>query len=147
MGCIKSRGDTRAHLRKQIRRNKNFVRIFVSSTFRDFHNERDYLFQRVFPRLESACAERGILFIPVDLRWGVTEKEALDGEVIKLCLQEVDTCRPFFVAMLGERYGWHIPPESENGGSQSSDDLLRKTFDVAGMTFPWVNKWRDRFCD
>ena len=96
---------TRAHLRKQIRRNKNFVRIFVSSTFRDFHNERDYLFQRVFPRLESACAERGILFIPVDLRWGVTEKEALDGEVIKLCLQEVDTCRPFFVAMLGERYG------------------------------------------
>ena len=31
-----------------------------------------------------------------------------------------------------------------NGGSQSSDDLLRKTFDVAGMTFPWVNKWRDR---
>lgn len=134
--------STRAHLRKQIRKNKHFVRVFVSSTFRDFHAERDYLFQRVFPRLESACAERGILFIPVDLRWGVTTQEALDGEVIKLCLQEVDTCRPFFVAMLGERYGWHVDPSSNQ--QSSGDTLLKETFEVASITFPWVKKWRDR---
>jgi tetratricopeptide (TPR) repeat protein len=132
--------STRAHLRKQIRKNKHFVRVFVSSTFRDFHAERDYLFQRVFPRLESACAEVGILFIPVDLRWGVTTKEALDGQVIKLCLQEVDTCRPFFVAMLGERYGWHVDASLP----QSGDKLLKKTFDEASITFPFVKKWRDR---
>jgi len=134
--------STRAHLRKQIRKNKYFVRVFVSSTFRDFHAERDYLFQRVFPRLENACAELGILFIPVDLRWGVTTQEALDGEVIKLCLQEVDTCRPFFVAMLGERYGWHVDPFLDK--QSSGDTLLKETFDVASMTFPWVKKWRDR---
>ena len=134
--------STRAHLRKQIRKNKNFVRVFVSSTFRDFHAERDYLFQRVFPRLENACAERGILFIPVDLRWGVTTQEALDGEVIKLCLQEVDTCRPFFVAMLGERYGWHVDPSASD--NDAGGTLLKESFNVASVTFPWVKKWRDR---
>jgi hypothetical protein len=134
--------STRAHLRKQIRKNKHFVRVFVSSTFRDFHAERDYLFQRIFPRLESACAEVGILFIPVDLRWGVTTQEALDGQVIKLCLQEVDTCRPFFVAMLGERYGWHVDPSAST--LSDGDQLLKKTFDVASVTFPFVKKWRDR---
>lgn len=37
------------------------VRVFLSSTFRDFARERDHLFKNVFPRMEQECAGRGSL--------------------------------------------------------------------------------------
>ncbi|MEO0101292.1 MAG: tetratricopeptide repeat protein [candidate division WOR-3 bacterium] len=81
------------------------VRIFISSTFRDMHAERDYLVRVVFPELRERCAKRHLHLIDVDLRWGVTEKEVEQGKVLEIILDEIDRSRPFFVAMLGERYG------------------------------------------
>ncbi|HYI11052.1 MAG TPA: DUF4062 domain-containing protein [Thermoanaerobaculia bacterium] len=82
------------------------VRFFVSSTFRDLYAEREELVQRVFPRLRKLCAERGVTWSEVDLRWGITEEQSERGEVLPICLAEIDRCRPFFLCMLGERYGW-----------------------------------------
>ncbi len=48
----------------------------------------------------------------IDLRWGVTEEQAKSGKVIDICLQEVDGSRPFFICMLGNRYGW-IPDKKD----------------------------------
>ena len=45
------------------------VRIFVSSTFRDMHAERDYLGKAVFPELRERCAKRRLHLVDVDLRW------------------------------------------------------------------------------
>ncbi len=119
----------------QSRRTGNSIRVFMSSTFRDFAQERDFLFRHTFPQLENRCNDRGLFFVPVDLRWGVTAEECMHGDVIKLCLQEIDESYPFFLCMLGERYGWH----QENAGD---DKLLNKTFDEAQKYFPWVDKWR-----
>src|SRR5262249_3827268 len=52
----------------------------------------------------------------IDLRWGITEDEAANERVIDLCLEQVDACRPFFLAFLGHRYGWvpaKIPQETQ----------------------------------
>ena len=46
----------------------------------------------------------------IDLRWGVTEEQAKRGEVLPVCLAEIENCRPYFIGLLGERYGW--VPES-----------------------------------
>lgn len=85
------------------------VRVFISSTFRDMHAERDYLVRFVFPELRERCAKRRLHLVDVDLRWGVTEQEAERGKVLELCLDEIERCRPFFIGLLGERYGW-VPP-------------------------------------
>lgn len=82
------------------------VRVFISSTFRDMHSERDHLVRFVFPELRERCAKRRLQLIDVDLRWGVTEEEAEQGKVLELCLDEIERCRPFFIGLLGERYGW-----------------------------------------
>ena len=34
------------------------VRVFISSTFRNMHAERDHLVKVVFPKLRQWCAER-----------------------------------------------------------------------------------------
>jgi tetratricopeptide (TPR) repeat protein len=90
------------------------LRIFISSTFRDMQAERELLIKRVFPELRRLCAERFVTFTEVDLRWGITEEQAAEGQVLPICLDEIERSRPFFVGILGERYGWisrEIPKE------------------------------------
>ena len=47
----------------------------------------------------------------MDLRWGVPAKDAI-GETAnswEYCRQWIDRVEPFFVCILGQRYGW-VPP-------------------------------------
>ena len=87
------------------------VRVFLSSTFRDFAEERDLLVRKVFPELRRKCRERQVELVDVDLRWGIAEEEAQQGKVLPICLAEIDRSRPFFMGFIGERYGWI--PEAE----------------------------------
>ena len=82
------------------------VRVFISSTFRDFGAERDLLMKRVFPELRRRARARFVEVIGVDLRWGITEEESERGETLPICLREIERSRPYFVCLLGERYGW-----------------------------------------
>lgn len=82
------------------------LRVFISSTFRDLQEEREHLIKKIFPEIRSLCRERGITFTEVDLRWGITDEEQRDGRVIGTCLDEVARCRPYFIGILGTRYGW-----------------------------------------
>lgn len=85
------------------------IRVFLSSTFRDMAVERNHLIQTVFPRLKRLALAHGITVQEIDLRWGVTEEQVHRGETVAICLDEIDRCRgypPFFIGMLGERYGW-----------------------------------------
>jgi WD40 repeat protein len=93
------------------------VRVFLSSTFRDMHAERDHLVKVTFPHLRRWCAGHGLHLVDIDLRWGVPREEADDGRALAVCLEEIDACRPFFLCLLGERYGWvpgptRIPAEA-----------------------------------
>src|ERR1035441_3654451 len=82
------------------------IRIFVSSTFRDMMGERDELMTHAWPELRRFCRERQVELVEVDLRWGIAEEQSMRKETLKLCLDEIRACRPFFIGLLGERYGW-----------------------------------------
>lgn len=88
---------------------RRLVRVFLSSTFRDMHADREELVKRVFPHLRKLCESRGVAWAEVDLRWGVTDEAKAEGKVLPTCLAEIDNCRPYFIGLLGERYGW-VPP-------------------------------------
>ena len=82
------------------------IRVFVSFTFRDMQKERELLVKQVFPELRRMCAERFVTFTEVDLRWGITEEQAAEGKALPICLEEIHRSRPYFIGLLGERYGW-----------------------------------------
>ena len=93
---------------------QRLIRVFISSTFRDMHAERDELVKFIFPELRKKCRERYVEFVEVDLRWGITEEESKRGQVLPICLDEIKRCKPYFIGLLGERYGWvpeNIPQE------------------------------------
>ncbi|WP_321508189.1 DUF4062 domain-containing protein [uncultured Methanoregula sp.] len=89
------------------------VSVFISSTFNDMHAERDYLVKRVFPELREWCGKRKLRLVDIDLRWGVTEEDATRHKnVVKVCLDRIDACRPFFLCFLGQRRGW-VPDKGD----------------------------------
>lgn len=104
------------------------IRIFISSTFRDMQPERDYLIGKVFPKLKHYCQERDVTLIELDLRWGISEEESKQGKVAEICLREIENTHPFFIGLLGERYGW-IPTEEDVATNATIFD-----------SYPWIKK-------
>ena len=90
------------------------VRVFISSTFRDMHAERDHLIKVAFPTLREQLEKHRVHLIDIDLRWGVTKEQEENDQVLGLCLQLLDECRLFYVGILGERYGW-VPTARQLG--------------------------------
>ena len=81
------------------------VRTFISSTFKDMNKERDHLVRFVFPELREKCRRQRVHRTDVGLRWGVTEADPQDSKALDICLDEIDSCRPFILGLLGNRYG------------------------------------------
>ncbi|MDQ6829807.1 MAG: DUF4062 domain-containing protein [Gemmatimonadota bacterium] len=82
------------------------MRVFISSTFRDMQADRDELVKHVFPGLRALCESRHVAWSEVDLRWGISSEQHAEGKVLPICLAEIEQCRPYFIGLLGERYGW-----------------------------------------
>ena len=92
------------------------IRVFISSTFRDMQDERDELMKKTFPMLRRKAEERDVTLTELDLRWGITPEESESGKVIEICLREVENSVPFFIGIIGNRYGW-IPSAGDIGKS------------------------------
>jgi WD40 repeat protein len=109
---------------------EQIVRVFISSTFRDMHAERDHLVTVVFPEFRDRLSRLGLEFYDVDLRWGVPETD-VDGERSNswvYCKKWIERTEPFFIGILGQRYGW-IPI-----GEEIKDENDRKAYDGLSIT-------------
>lgn len=104
------------------------IRVFISSTFEDMKPERDHLMKKVFPRLRKQAAERDVSLVEIDLRWGITQKQAERGEVLQICLNEIDNSHPFFIGLLGNRYGSSPKPQ------------VLKQHPILKERYPWISE-------
>lgn len=84
--------------------------VFISSTFKDMQAERDYLHERLFPKLRKLVGQYGEDIQELDLRWGVDTYKMSEAEsgyqVLRVCIDAIDRCKPYIIVLLGERYGW-----------------------------------------
>ena len=58
----------------------------------------------------------------------MTEEDVALGQVIRTCLEEIDKCRPYFIGIAGERYGY-VPELHEY---YKDPELLEK--------WPWIEE-------
>ncbi|XP_067680121.1 TPR repeat-containing protein DDB_G0287407-like [Haliotis asinina] len=108
-------------------------RIFFSSPFGGMEEEREELTRKYFPQIHHLCNSRGIQFVAVDMRWGITSEAAEDAQTVSICLRELDRC-DLFVGFYGQRYGWH----------GADNDNIQRNIDNAVGRYPWLNNFRDR---
>ena len=87
--------------------------IFISSTFKDMDFERDVIKFKVIPALNRRFRDRRVELQAIDLRLGVNtsnmSEEESERKVLSVCTNCIDSARPFFIGLIGRRYGW-IPP-------------------------------------
>lgn len=86
-------------------KKNRIVRIFISSTFREMISERDEIQQIVFTKIRFWARKLGVSVLPIDLRWGITEKDILEGKLAEQCEEAIRFCEPYFIALLGNTYG------------------------------------------
>ena len=90
--------------------------IFVSSTFRDMHYERDVLNRRIAAKINRQLTQYNQSVRILDLRWGVDTSDLSEEEaskrVLSVCMSAIDNCKPYIIVLLGDRYGY-IPDGSD----------------------------------
>ena len=78
------------------------MKIFVSSTFKDMHAERDMLNFDVFPEIAEFIRDYGEEFTFIDLRWGINtqtlENDESARKILSVCLDEIDYSKPYLIA-------------------------------------------------
>lgn len=90
--------------------------------------EREQLMSHTWPTLRQFCRERQVEFVEVGLCWGIPEAQSMRHETLTLCLNEIYACRPYFIGLVGERYGWVPGPEAITA------DLREEQPWLAGLT-------------
>src|ERR1022692_3223877 len=81
------------------------VNVFLCANQRDMQAEREYLHLRLFPQLVQWFANEGIAFEVFDMGWRTDEAGAEGFEKLKVALDLVERCRPYFICLMGQRYG------------------------------------------
>ncbi|HEV3145142.1 MAG TPA: DUF4062 domain-containing protein, partial [Gemmataceae bacterium] len=81
------------------------IRVFLSANIPDMRAEREYLHKRLFPRIVAWYEKRGIGVELIDPARTRTEREAEDPAALKMGFAAVRECKPFFVGLIGQRYG------------------------------------------
>jgi tetratricopeptide (TPR) repeat protein len=76
------------------------------------------------------CEERNVSWSEVDLRWGITADKINEGKLIPIIIEEIKRCKPYFIGILGQRYGY-IPPDDE-----FRRDIIR--------AYPWLSEYPGR---
>ena len=131
------------------------IQPYICSTLGDFEEERDFLASYIFPQLNELCNSRGTYFKAVDLRWSGLEAQVpslsnlfrqhfcLQSQHLKLCLDYVNSCFPFFICLLGQTYGDFLHSYSPVMFSKATDlsslsRVEQNLYVAAKNGYPWV---------
>ena len=82
-------------------RDPRLVKIFFSSPFGGMEEEREELTRRYVPQIHHLCNSKGLQFIAVDMRWGITSESSENAQVINICLREIDRS-DMFIGFFGQ---------------------------------------------
>lgn len=82
-------------------RDPRVVKIFFSSPFGGMEEEREEMTRRYFPQIHHACNSKGLQFVAVDMRWGITAESSENAQVINICLREIDRS-DMFIGFFGQ---------------------------------------------
>lgn len=82
------------------------VFVYLATDHEDMKAERLAAHSITFPLLNIMLQKFRMCVIPVDLRSGVTRPQTYMKDCLKIALDEIDRCRPFFLCFLGMRYGF-----------------------------------------
>eukprot|EP00736_Rhodelphis_marinus_P009553 Rmarinus@m.20301 len=92
------------------------VSVFVSSTFTDTSEERNFLIEDVYPKIKMMTRRYGYEFTSVEMRWGIRDESTQEHLTVPICMDEINRCKEegvgvSYIVILGNKYGFRPFPE------------------------------------
>ena len=101
------------------------------------NKERDSLVKNTFHKIRELCNERNIEFIPIELRWGISSSKG-KAHIISACLNEIKESHPYFIGIVGDRYGW-VPTFEELNNSEAINPSIQQEKKLKIFEqYPWL---------
>jgi hypothetical protein len=116
------------------------VSPFLCSNLDEFKDERLYLKLKTFPRLNEYLKTLRINFDPVQIEWTENDDYFKSGNLLRLLLHNVAKSKPFFIGLLGKKYGTYLEKKDYNASScfttinDNEVDWIEKNLTTASQT-------------
>lgn len=96
---------------------------FVCSNMQEFSDERNFLRKKTFPRIKNELLKLNINFDPIDIIWNENDNYVKSGHLLRLLLHNIQQSSPFFICLIGNKYGpYLIKNQTNNNNNKSIDD-------------------------
>ncbi|HNV70689.1 MAG TPA: NACHT domain-containing protein, partial [Candidatus Ozemobacteraceae bacterium] len=87
--------------------SERLIRVYFCSPFASLQDERTHLLAHLYPRLEKFCLDRGVSFVPVDVRLDRHANVAPSPDLLPVLFDDLVRSRPFFIGIFS---GENDPP-------------------------------------
>ena len=84
------------------------IQPFICSNMNEFEDERLFLKENTFVHLKNEFEKLSINFEPIDINWKETHEYFKSGNMLRLLLHNIQQASPFFICLIGQKYGPHI---------------------------------------
>nr|XP_014348829.1 PREDICTED: putative tetratricopeptide repeat protein 41 [Latimeria chalumnae] len=139
------------------------IKPYMCSTLEEFPEERDHLLNVIFPQLNKLCNARGTYFRAVDLQSSAADRQQFHphkiskwhhrfaSQRLKVSLDYINSCSPFFICLLGQKYGEHCQ-ENENPLPAFIEDISslskveQNLYVAARNGYAWVLQGGNQAC-
>jgi Domain of unknown function (DUF4062) len=107
----------RGNLRIEISVPKREIKVFVSSTFTDTHDERNIILNEILPFLRELARQHNVVITIFDMRSGITDGSSLDHSTWDNCKYELQRCFResaglVFLSLQADKYGYMPLPKT-----------------------------------
>ncbi|XP_038637119.1 tetratricopeptide repeat protein 41 isoform X2 [Scyliorhinus canicula] len=122
------------------------IQVFLCSTSEDFQEERNYLENDIFPLLSEFCNTRRSCLKVLDVHWASQEgrhHQSTDSHQLKVSLDIITKRLPFFICMLGQKYGDYCSPDAKcftaDGTDMEALSKVEKNIHIAARNgYSWI---------
>lgn len=99
------------------------VSPYVCCNIPEFKEELEYLENNTFEKIRRLYDEYNVNFEPCNISWSENDLIAKNGFLLRLLLHNVENSAPFFLCLLGEKYGPYV---EEDKATKAKFENLRK---------------------
>lgn len=84
------------------------IQPFLCSNMNEFEEEKLFLKENTFPKIKNEFDKLSLNFDPIDINWKESSEFFKTGHLLRLLLHNIQQASPFFICLIGQRYGLHI---------------------------------------
>jgi hypothetical protein len=114
---------------------------YVCCNIPEFQEELEYLENHTFKNIQKFYDEHNVNFEPCNISWSENDTIAKNGYLLRLLLHNIENSSPFFICLLGEKYGPYVEEDKiAKATSKRYNNKSNELFIPTTRKMNWIEK-------